>query len=33
VLPGDLIVIGSRAGVRDGDKVSPKVVTTGTATE
>ena len=33
LLPGDLIVIGSRAGVRDGDKVSPKVVTTGKATE
>lgn len=33
LLPGDLIVIGSRAGVRDGDKVSPKVITTGTAAE
>ena len=33
LLPGDLVVIGSRAGVRDGDKVSPKVVTTGKATE
>jgi RND family efflux transporter MFP subunit len=33
LLPGDLIVIGSRAGVRDGDKVSPKIVATGTGTE
>jgi RND family efflux transporter MFP subunit len=27
LLPGDLVVVGSRAGVRDGDKVAPKVVT------
>ena len=28
LLPGDLVVVGSRAGVRDGDKVVPKVVAT-----
>ncbi len=28
LLPGDLVVVGSRAGVRDGDKVAPKMVTT-----
>ena len=33
LLPGDLIVVGSRAGVRDGDKVSPKIVPAGTGTE
>jgi RND family efflux transporter MFP subunit len=33
LLPGDLVVIGSRAGVRDGDKVSPKIVTDGTETK
>ena len=27
LLPGDLVVVGSRAGVRAGDKVAPKVVT------
>jgi RND family efflux transporter MFP subunit len=27
LLPGDLVVVGSRAGVRDGDKVAPKVIT------
>ncbi len=26
LLPGDLVVVGSRAGVRDGDKVAPTVV-------
>jgi len=28
LLPGDLVVVGSRAGVRAGDKVAPKVITT-----
>lgn len=28
LLPGDMVVVGSRAGVRDGDKVAPKMVTT-----
>ena len=27
LLPGDLVVVGSRAGIRAGDKVAPKVVT------
>lgn len=33
LLPGDLVVVGSRAGLRDGDKVSPKMITTEPATE
>ena len=31
--PGDLVVVGSRAGIRDGDKVAPKVVSTPSAAE
>ena len=31
LLPGDLVVIGSRAGVRPGDKVAPKVMTPASA--
>jgi hypothetical protein len=27
LLPGDLVVVGSRPGVRAGDKVAPKVIT------
>ncbi len=33
LFPGDLVVVGSRAGVRDGDKVSPKVITATPAAE
>lgn len=28
LLPGDLVVVGSRAGVREGDRVSPKIIST-----
>ena len=27
LLPGDLVIVGSRAGIRPGDKVAPKVIT------